>query len=82
MIGFIGTSLQLQTITTAHNQSSVEPFFLDRQGLFSFYFSFYDWLQMTFVSFSSAGNRTPVVHTVARHYTDWAMALYYYVNQT
>jgi hypothetical protein len=47
MIGFIDTSLQLQSIIAAYNHSSAEPFFLDRRGLSSF--SFYDWLQTTFV---------------------------------
>jgi hypothetical protein len=42
MTGFIDTS---STIITAHSQSSAEPFFLDRRGLSSFCFSFYDCLQ-------------------------------------
>jgi hypothetical protein len=39
MIGFIGTSLQLQSIITAHNQSWTA------ETLSSFCYSFYDWLQ-------------------------------------
>jgi hypothetical protein len=49
MIGFIDTFLQLQSIITAHNESSAELFYLDRRALPSFRFSFYDCLQTTFI---------------------------------
>jgi hypothetical protein len=41
--------IQLQSVMTALNQSSTEPFFLDRRSLSPFCFSFYNWLQTTFV---------------------------------
>jgi hypothetical protein len=42
--------LLLYPIITAHNQSSAETFFLECRGLSPFCFSFYDWLQTTFVA--------------------------------
>jgi hypothetical protein len=41
--------LQLQSVTTARNQSLAEPFFIDRRGLTSVCFSFCDRLQRSFV---------------------------------
>jgi hypothetical protein len=45
-IGWLDLLTASFTITHNHNQSSVEPFFLDCQGLTPFLFSFYVWLLM------------------------------------
>jgi hypothetical protein len=61
-LDLFGASLQLQPIITTHDQSSVEGFFLDRRGLSSFSFSFYDRLQTTFVVYNPSARTTHRKH--------------------